>query len=183
MKEIYFARHGQTVWNVENKICGASESPLTDLGKEQAEMLGNNILSQNLKIDKILYSPLSRAKDTALIVSSITNIPAFEEERLREQNFGKWEGTPRHSDGFTTAKSHFIDSYDNGESMLRVAARIYSLLDEIHDTDSDDVVLLVAHNGIARMVHSYFNDLSNDEFSHFGIKNCELMHYYFNNKT
>ena len=36
MGHFYFVRHGQTVWNVENKICGCTDSPLTDLGREQA---------------------------------------------------------------------------------------------------------------------------------------------------
>ena len=40
MGKLYFVRHGQTVWNVENKICGASESPLTELGHEQARETG-----------------------------------------------------------------------------------------------------------------------------------------------
>ena len=43
----------------------------------------------------ILYSPLVRAKDTALHISEITGIPAKEEMRLKEQNFGKYESTAR----------------------------------------------------------------------------------------
>ena len=35
MGHFYFVRHGQTVWNVENKICGATDSPLTEYGREQ----------------------------------------------------------------------------------------------------------------------------------------------------
>ena len=37
MNKIYFARHGQTVWNVENKICGATDIALTAKGHEQAK--------------------------------------------------------------------------------------------------------------------------------------------------
>ena len=43
MAHIYFTRHGQTVWNVENKICGATDSPLTELGHKQAIELGEKI--------------------------------------------------------------------------------------------------------------------------------------------
>ena len=39
MGHFYFARHGQTVWNVENKICGATDIELTELGHQQAEEL------------------------------------------------------------------------------------------------------------------------------------------------
>ena len=51
MAHIYFTRHGQTVWNVENKICGATDSPLTELGHKQAIELGEKIKSENLQID------------------------------------------------------------------------------------------------------------------------------------
>ena len=39
MHSIYFARHGETVWNVENKICGMTDSPLTKKGRQQAREL------------------------------------------------------------------------------------------------------------------------------------------------
>ena len=88
MKKIYFTRHGQTFWNVENKICGATDIGLTDLGFKQARELGEKIKAEGLPIDEILYSPLSRAKDTALEIAKATGIPAREEPRLKEQNFG-----------------------------------------------------------------------------------------------
>ena len=71
----YFTRHGQTVWNVENKICGATESELTELGQEQARVLGRRIAAEGILIDEILYSPLVRAADTAMRISEITGIP------------------------------------------------------------------------------------------------------------
>lgn len=66
MKSIYFVRHGESEWNVANKICGATDIPLTAKGHEQA----------------------------------ITGIPAVEELALIEQNFGKYEGTPRHNEEY-----------------------------------------------------------------------------------
>ena len=62
---LYFVRHGQTVWNVENKICGATDIELTDLGHRQAIETGRKILSEHINADEILYSPLIRAKETA----------------------------------------------------------------------------------------------------------------------
>ena len=94
-KYFYFTRHGQTVWNVENKICGATDIALTDLGHQQAAELGERILKEGIKIDEILYSPLMRAADTAKHISEVTGIPAREELRLKEQNFGKYESNPR----------------------------------------------------------------------------------------
>ena len=60
----YFTRHGQTIWNVENKICGATDIALTSLGHDQATELGKRIKEEHIHIDEILpYSPLVRAID------------------------------------------------------------------------------------------------------------------------
>lgn len=178
MGHFYYVRHGQTVWNVENKICGATESPLTDKGHMQAIELANEIKKQGLKIDEIIYSPLSRARDTALHISEVIGVPARPEQRLIEQNFGKWESTPRDGELFKIDKANFAVSYEGGESMLKLCQRIYNLLDDIKK-EPDKVYLLVAHNGIARAVESYFRDMSNEEYAAFGIKNCDIRRYDF----
>lgn len=182
MQVVYFVRHGQTVWNVENKICGAYDSPLTEKGREQARVTALKIQTEinegRMHIDSILASPLSRAYDTAQEISNIIHIPVKVEERLREQNFGKWEGTPRDGKDFALAKENFVDSYGNGESMMRMAQRIYNLLDDLKK-DHKHTYLLVAHNGIARIVQSYFFDMTNEEFASFGIANASILTYTF----
>lgn len=175
MGHVYFVRHGQTVWNVENKICGATDIALTELGHQQAIETGKQILEQGIKADEILYSPLVRAKDTALHIAEITGIPAREEMRLKEQNFGRYESTARDGAEFQQAKKQFICRYDGGESMLHLAQRIYNLLDEI--TASDKTYIMVAHNGIARVVQSYFYEMTNEEYASFGVKNCAVVEY------
>ena len=178
MGHMYFVRHGETVWNVENKICGATDSPLTEKGHRQAIETGEKILEMGIHADEILYSPLSRAADTAIHISEISGIPARMEPRLIEQNFGKWESTPRNGKDFIKAKENFCSSFEGGESMLKLAQRIYNLLDDIK-ADSSKTYILVAHNGISRMVQSYFYELTNEEFAAFGIKNCEVVRYDF----
>ena len=76
MHNIYFTRHGETVWNVENKICGMTDSPLTARGQQQARQLGTLVRDSGLHIDEILYSPLSRAADTAKAIAAATGLPA-----------------------------------------------------------------------------------------------------------
>ena len=175
MGHVYFVRHGQTVWNVENKICGATDIALTELGHQQALETGKTILEQGIKADEILYSPLVRAKDTALHISEMTGIPAREEPRLKEQNFGKYESTARDGKEFQEAKKQFVCRYEGGESMLHLAQRIYNLLDEVKA--SDKTYILVAHNGIARVVQSYFYEMTNEEYASFGVKNCAVVEY------
>ena len=179
MGHFYFVRHGQTVGNVEKRICGATDSPLTELGRQQAVQTGRNILAQGIRADEILCSPLSRAADTARLISEITGIPVRVEPRLIEQNFGKWESTPRNGGDFQKAKASFVCSYEGGESMLRVAQRIYNLLDDIRAESERKTYILVAHNGIARIVQSYFTDMTNEEFAAWGVENCAVVRYDF----
>lgn len=178
MGHFYFVRHGQTQWNVEYKICGTTDSPLTALGHEQARALGRRIAEEGIQADLILYSPLSRARDTAMEIAAMTGLPTREEKRLVEQNFGKWEGTQRGGEAFLADKRNFATDYEGGESMLRVCQRIYNLLDELK-ANPEQTCLLVAHNGIARAVNSYFYSMSNEEYASFGVQNCEIRRYDF----
>lgn len=179
MGHIYFVRHGQSIWNVENKICGATDIALTDLGYEQAVVTGKRFLEQNIHADEILYSPLIRAAETARHISEITGIPARAEERLREQNFGKYESTARDGKEFQEAKKQFVCRYEGGESMLHLAQRIYNLLDDIKKEAGEKTYILVAHNGIARVVQSYFFEMTNEEYANFGVENCTIMRFDF----
>lgn len=179
MGHFYFVRHGQTIWNVENKICGATDIALTDLGHGQAIQVGEEVLRQGLQIDEILYSPLIRAAETARHISEIAGIPAREEIRLTEQNFGRYESTARDGAEFKIAKTRFADRYTGGESMLQLAQRIYNLLDELKEKSEEKTYMLVAHNGIARVIQSYFYDMTNEEYAAFGVKNCEIRRYDF----
>ena len=158
-------RHGETFWNVENKICGATDIALTPRGRQQADALGRKLRQMALPIDLVLASPLSRAAETARILARAAGLPMQIEPRLTEQNFGVFEGTPRDGADFHAAKAHFVNRFGTGESMLMMSARTYPLLDELRR--GDKTCLLVAHNGIARLVHSYFYDMTNEEFAGF----------------
>ena len=179
MNKLYFVRHGESEWNVADKICGQTDIPLTQKGHEQAIETGKKIIEENILADEILYSPLMRAADTAKHISEMTGIPMRMEPRLIEQNFGEWEGTaPRNAPEFHEAKKEFINRHGNGESMLQLAQRIYNLLDELK-ADEDKTYILVAHNGIARVVRSYFCDMTNDEYAGYGVPNCSVTVFEF----
>ena len=65
--------------------------------------------------------------------------------------------------------------------MLKLAQRIYNLLDELKE-QPDKTYILVAHNGIARVVKSYFSDMTNEEYAAFGVKNCSVTEFLFEGK-
>ena len=181
MGRLYFVRHGETYWNVENKICGKTDIALTPFGHEQAVRTAEKILKSGIRFDEIISSPLIRAADTAKHISMITGIPLRLDDRLIEQNFGRYEATARNGKEFQKAKEQFADRFRDGESMLHLAQRIYNLLDELRQDPKGRSYLLVAHNGIARVVESYFRPMTNEEYATFGVKNCAVLCYDWEN--
>lgn len=181
MKHIYIARHGLTDWNLVPKVQGVTDIPLNEQGIQQAYNLAEKIKNLDFKFDRIFCSPLDRARKTAEIVGEVNGVPVTVESRLTEQNFGMWEGFDSSTGdmSFHKAKMQFLDHYKNGESMMKLGQRIYNLLDEFKNLENNENILLVTHGGIARVVHSYFYDMTNEEFASFGISNCELIEYKF----
>jgi probable phosphoglycerate mutase len=168
-------RHGQTTWNLQNKVCGRTDAPLTPLGRHQANLLAEKC--RGAGIDLIISSPLQRAQDTAKAVSQTCGAPVITDVRLIEQDYGVYEGVDRKDPGFQANKRMFSTRYPQGESMLQLAARVYGLLEDVKVQYSDKTVLLVCHNGICRVIHSYFCDMTNEEFATFSMDNAALAEY------
>ncbi|HAM78092.1 MAG TPA: histidine phosphatase family protein [Treponema sp.] len=180
---IYIARHGESQWNAEGKVQGVTDIPLNQKGIEQAHVLAKKIKEEKIPIDMILHSPLCRAAETARIIAEENGLPLALESRLIEQNFGEFEGHEwqKHPGVFFEAKKQFACDYKGGESMLRMAQRVYNLIDELKARSSaeDKTFLLVTHGGFVRMFHSYFFSETNEEFASSGIANCEVREYKF----
>ncbi len=172
---LYVARHGQTVWNAQNKVCGITDVELTEIGKEQARTLAYEVQGKNINL--IISSPLTRAVETSKIVSEICNIPFETDERLIEQNYGIYEGVDRKDEAFLDNKRCFAFKYPNGESMMQVAYRIYELMDEIKNKYSKKNVLIISHGGVCRIINTYFCDMTNDEFFNYTLPNAKLEMY------
>jgi probable phosphoglycerate mutase len=118
MKRLYFVRHGQSQANVDRVFAGQSDTPLTSLGRQQAEQAGSQ--AKILGIDHIISSPLSRAHDTAKIIAGIIGYPvgAIELNRLlMERGFGSATGQSWDIEG------DVADRFANVETMDSVAAR------------------------------------------------------------
>lgn len=177
MKYLYFVRHGQTVWNLEQRLCGRTDVELSRLGIQQAVALGKRIRQDGVRIDCILHSPLVRAVDTAKKIAEYTGIPLHEEPRLIEQDFGCYESGGRHAPEFLNAEKRFAVPVGGGESMLRLCQRVYNLLEEIREEPGEQAYLLVSHLGVSRAVHSYFHEMENEEMTEYGAGNCEMIRY------
>lgn len=88
--QILLVRHGQTPWNQERRLQGATDIPLNELGRQQAEVLRQSLCS--VSIDRVYSSPLSRAQETARIIAEGYNVPVEIEPGLRERSYGTYEG-------------------------------------------------------------------------------------------
>lgn len=92
---IYLLRHGQTEFNMERRIQGRCDSPLTSQGREQARAMGQR-LGELIGADddfEIIASPQDRAHQSALIVREAAGIsrPVITDARLQEVHAGSWE--------------------------------------------------------------------------------------------
>ena len=170
---LYVVRHGEAVWNTENRICGRTDSPLTEKGRAQAAALAPHLP----KVDRVLCSPLSRARETAEILTRGTGLAIKIEPRLIEQDFGSFEGRDRGTEAFLAAKKEPACRFPGGESSFETAARVYSLLNELKAEGSEETVLLVCHGAVMRIIETYFRDMPMDEFYHFSPANCTPVRY------
>lgn len=87
---LYVVRHGQTEWNIMKKMQGSVDIPLNEKGIEQAYITKKNL--ENISIDIIFCSPLKRAMQTAEVINQDRNLEIIYDERLRERNYGEFEG-------------------------------------------------------------------------------------------
>ncbi len=174
--KIYSARHGQTDFNKENKILGTTDIPLNDTGISQAEIFAENV--KNLgDVDIIIASPMKRARTTAEFAAKKCGLEIIIDERLKEWDYGKYEGQPR-SDVFAADKELFaVRMGKTGESLLQLAHRVYSFIDDIIKDYSDKNVLVVSHGGVCRMIETYFNDMTTKEYSNWFMGNCQIIEY------
>ena len=172
---LYVARHGETAWNALNKVCGRTDIPLTELGQRQAEKLGE--LVKGLTVHRIISSPMLRAVQTARPAAEILGLEIETDDRLIEQDYGIVEGVDRQDPGFLANKRQFAVRYPGGESMMDVASRVYSLLDELKEKQKDESVLLVCHGGVCRLIRTYFEDMTNEEFFLYSEENANIREY------
>jgi probable phosphoglycerate mutase len=175
--KLYAARHGQTEWNSESRVCGISDINLTNKGIEQAKELSTKLIDH--QIDIIFSSPLRRAKITAEIISNTIGKDYIIENRLIEQNYGFFEGVPRDMEEFKEAKKHFPSKLLGGESLFQVVHRVYNLIEETKEKYPNNNVMFVTHGSVCRVINAYFNDLSNEEYYKYYTGNCEWSEYNF----
>ncbi|XOK63660.1 histidine phosphatase family protein [Paenibacillus elgii] len=159
---LYLTRHGQTEWNLNKKMQGHLDSPLTDYGMRQAEWLKERL--ENIQFDAIYSSSSPRALSTAQILSGNRPLQISTLDSLKEINMGLWEGQqiewiqqqfPVQYDLFFN-DPHLYRPTGHGESYSELLERTIPALNHILAEHQDQQVLLVTHRITLKVIMSYF---------------------------
>lgn len=156
MIALYLVRHGETVHNLEGRIQGHSDSPLTPLGIKQAEAAAARLASE--KFDAVYSSDLGRAVATAEIISTPHNLPVQTTELIREACFDKVQGMTqkefeqKYPEDYRKWREDSVHYRPPGaETLESLISRCGEFLQMISEKHSDgERLLAVVHGGSLR---------------------------------
>ena len=177
MPVLYFARHGETDFNVAHRLQGQYQTSLNVLGRQQAAITGQ-VLSDLFARDRFqakdfhyVSSPLNRARETMEIVRGVLGLDRHAyatDDRLMEISYGSWEGltlpeVEAHEPGVLARRER--EKWDftppGGESYRQVAKRVA----EWYASLTRDTVV-IAHGGVGRSLMANFHILPEEEATH-----------------
>jgi len=172
---IIFVRHGQTVFNAENRLQGQRDVPLDGKGRDQARAIGrylrvamNSDIAAMESAGAFWASPLIRARETMELIRVAMGRspqPYKLDARLKELTFGAWEGltwpevSTTDPDG---TRAREADKWNftppDGESYAMLAERVRPWLEELTSE-----ALVVAHGGVARAFYALIAGMAEEE--------------------
>jgi alpha-ribazole phosphatase len=152
--DLYLIRHGETEWTKAGLYQGWADVNLNDTGLKQASLIAGYLTNKH--IECVISSTLSRARDTAAVISERLLCPLMFDERLKEVNVGKWEGkswkeiAASYSDFL---KDWFLDNVNKpmpgGESYAQLGQRVASVLEDIISR-CRETVAVVTHGAVIK---------------------------------
>ena len=153
MTRLLLVRHGETEWNRQKRHQGQKDIPLNEFGRQQVSALSRRLKTE--PINALYTSDLCRAWETAKTISiNFSELVIVKDARLREMNFGEWEGLTWSE--IREKDPSVVENWLNylaekgppgGENLFRFSKRIRNFSDEIIKSHSNETILLVAHGG------------------------------------
>ncbi len=175
-------RHGETVWNAENRFQGHGDSPLTETGRKQARALGRRL--KGARFDVLIASDLGRAQETASILAGYTGHPVSIDQRLRERSFGELEGLTaeeirnRHPGVFERLYADDPDYAPPGGETLRAHfQRNIAFVEELAAASPGVTAALVVHGGVLDSLFRFVARLPLDQPRCFTVANTSLSRF------
>ncbi|NBC23035.1 MAG: histidine phosphatase family protein [Gammaproteobacteria bacterium] len=163
-KTFYILRHGQTEWNVARRMQGHRDSPLTRLGRAQADLHGRTLAREG-GVEALIASPLGRTRDTAELVNAHLAVPVRFEAVLMERDCGVWSGLTLDEieHGWPAEwRARSADPYHHrppdGENLVDMEARVSGLVDALLGAP-EQTLALVTHGVMSRVLIKRLLDL------------------------
>ncbi|MEM7043266.1 MAG: histidine phosphatase family protein [Pseudomonadota bacterium] len=179
-RTLYLIRHGQTEWNLKRRLQGGKDSPLTALGRSQAEAAAASLKER--PPSRILSSTLGRARTTADIIAKASGVDVEADERLGEVRFGDAEGLTveeidRHWPDLRERRERdkWHVRWPNGESYEDADARLSSYCRDVLGSDltTEDraPLAIVGHETINMILTGRLLDLDPSTVTRLGQPN------------
>jgi probable phosphoglycerate mutase len=178
MTHFVVVRHGETRWNVEQRMQGHFDSPLTAAGREQAAAIARR-LAADRPFDLMVSSDLGRAFDTARAIAAATGHEVRIDARLRERNWGIGEGLSyagigrRYPDAFRP--DHEVDpdyAVPGGESRRAFHARVVAAFEDLAAAHPAGRIVVVTHGGALAAIYRHVHRIPHGEPHRIAIANA-----------
>jgi broad specificity phosphatase PhoE len=158
-RTLYLARHGETEWNRIGRWQGATDIPLSDVGRAQARLLADRL--RDRRIARVHASQLSRALETAQIIAARLGAPApTADPRLRERGYGAFEGLTREecAERFPGIWEQYLadrravppGAEPQAEVAERIVAAMTEIAAEVEGQSEPGATLVISHGGVIR---------------------------------
>ncbi len=174
-KTFYITRHGQTLFNLQKKIQGFCDSPLTELGINQAKIAGQHIKDLGITFDDAYSSTSERAIDTLKIM---TDIPFTTRKDLKEWNFGRLEGEGEHLNPPLPYGDFFVQF--GGEREVDFRKRMGDAMMDIAQNAKGEDILVVIHGAAIASFYRIWEEY-NEVHRGSRIQNCSIFKYVYEN--
>lgn len=178
IKKLVIMRHGQTLFNLRKRVQGWVDSPLTELGIQQAKDVKPYIDSLNLNFDHAYSSTSERACDTLELVC---DLPYTRLKGLKEWNFGLLDGEPEYLNPPLEQYDEYFSTH-GGESRAQLVERMNKTLIDIMDKDDHQTVFAVSHGGAIRNFEKYWTP-DDSTFNIPKLGNCAVLVFDYNTET
>jgi len=157
-------RHGETQWNVEQRIQGQGDSPLTAAGIEQARAIGKRLAGEHF--GRLVASDLGRAMQTAREIAALTRHAVTPDARFRERHFGAGEGITyaeidtRYPGAFSRVREVDPDfAIPDGESRRQFHERVVQGLEALAHEHRGEALVVVTHGGVLATLYRHVHGI------------------------
>ncbi len=172
MPNLVLVRHGQSLWNLENRFTGWVDVPLTAEGEAEARRAGERLTG--MSFDVAYTSTLVRAQETLRLLSETAglDLPVIRDQALNERHYGDLQGLNKAetAERYGDEQVHiwrrsFATPPPNGEALKHTAERTLPFFERaiLGDIKLGKDVLVVAHGNSNRSIVMDLEQISEDE--------------------